>query len=59
MWLCSNQRYPPLPGFPGGNVWFSDHDLTDSQGVTCRRLTDYRELQLFWRAYKWWELLFP
>jgi len=58
-WVCTNSNYPPLPGFPGGNVWISDHDLSDDQGVTCSQMTTLQLAKWAYRGLKWFELLLP
>lgn len=58
--VCTNTAYPPLPGFPAGNVWFSPVDLSNpAVHVECRPITVVNELRLAWKALKFIEELDP
>jgi hypothetical protein len=58
--LCTNTAYPPLPGFPAGNTWFSPVDLTNpAEHVSCTPITSVGALKLAWRALKFLEELEP
>ena len=37
--MCTHEGFP-LVALPGGNVFFTDRDLTDAaRGISCKRVT--------------------